>query len=346
MSKDPLTITPETSAQDAVLLMQRYGYEGYPVVREGKVVGLLNCRSVDRAMSHKLNLHAASLMEAGEVFVFADETLDEVQYQMIHTGWGQIPVLDRKNKNIVGIVTRTDLLKAIGKPRINLPGKKNLTSLLNSCLPAAHVSFLQLIGQEASAQKTAVYIVGGFVRDLIMERPSLDFDIVVEGDAIALARALWTKYGGKLNTHKRFGTAKWLLEDATDRLLNNETRFEKITTLDLPESLDLISARTEFYDYPSALPQVEHGNIKLDLHRRDFSINTLALRLDGHHFGELYDYWGGLEDIQNKIIRVLHSLSFVDDPTRLIRAVRFEKRFNFTIEPRTLQLMKEAEALI
>jgi len=114
----------------------------------------------------------------------------------------------------------------------------------------------------------------------------------------------------------------------------------------LPSSVDLISARTEFYEKPTALPTVKKSSIKLDLYRRDFTINTLAIRLDGKHFGDLYDHWGGLNDLMNKKIRVLHSLSFVDDPTRMLRAVRFEQRFGFTIEKRTLELMREAQNLL
>ena len=110
--------------------------------------------------------------------------------------------------------------------------------------------------------------------------------------------------------------------------------------------MDLVSARTEFYTHPTALPTVERGSIKLDLHRRDFTINTLALRLDGRHYGELHDYWGGLDDLRAGLVRVLHSLSFVDDPTRILRAVRFEQRFAFRIEERTMQLLLEARSLI
>ena len=115
---------------------------------------------------------------------------------------------------------------------------------------------------------------------------------------------------------------------------------------ELPGSLDLISARTEFYEYPTALPTVERSSIKLDLHRRDFTINTMAIRLDGRHYGDLYDYWGGLADLRRGLVRVLHSLSFVDDPTRMLRAVRFEQRFNFQIEERTLELLGDANALV
>ncbi|NTW44994.1 MAG: CCA tRNA nucleotidyltransferase [Anaerolineaceae bacterium] len=192
----------------------------------------------------------------------------------------------------------------------------------------------------------SVYIVGGFVRDLIAERPGLDFDIVVEGDAIELAKSLQSKYKGKISTHKRFSTAKWIIKLNQDLIIDCSSDLKALISTELPESIDFISARTEFYNYPTALPQVERSSIKLDLHRRDFSINTLALRLDGQHFGELYDYWGGLKDLNDGIIRVLHSLSFVDDPTRLIRAIRFEQRFAFQIEPRTLQLLTEALDLL
>jgi tRNA nucleotidyltransferase (CCA-adding enzyme) len=173
--------------------------------------------------------------------------------------------------------------------------------------------------------------------------------MVVEGDAIALAHGLEKRFGGHITTHSRFGTAKWniaAIHTSLASLLEKEAPNSTLIPDDLPASLDLISARTEFYDYPTALPTVERSSIKLDLHRRDFSINTLALRLDGHHYGDLYDYWGGRRDLQKKLLRVLHSLSFVDDPTRQLRAVRFEQRFDFKIEARTLQLMREGNPLL
>lgn len=186
--------------------------------------------------------------------------------------------------------------------------------------------------------------MGGFVRDLILDQPSQDFDLVVEGDAIALARQLHERYGGRLTTHARFGTGKWMLSSVRSEIVKTLGHVGR--TADLPEFLDLISARTEFYTHPTALPTVERGSIKLDLHRRDFTFNTLALRLDGTHYGELHDYWGGLNDLREGLVRVLHSLSFVDDPTRMLRAVRFERRFNFQIEKRTLELLYEARPLL
>ncbi len=346
MSSKPLLLTPETSAEEASLLMKRYGYEGYPVVSKGKIVGLLNRRSVERAISHKLNLPAASLMDSGEIYVLTTDPLDKVQQIMTETGWGQIPVIDLKNNSIIGIVTRTDLLKALGKPKFDQSNKKDLSRKLDSVLPKAARALLKAIGNQAQEQKTAIYIVGGFVRDLLLDRPSLDFDIVVEGDAIQFAKSLSNFFGGKVNTHKRFGTAKWHISEIREHLFQLSAEFGNSDLDTLPETLDLISARTEFYDFPTALPQVERSSIKLDLHRRDFTINTLALRLDGSHYGELYDFWGGYEDLLSGHIKVLHSLSFVDDPTRLIRAVRFEQRFNFRIEDRTFQLLLEAKDLI
>jgi tRNA nucleotidyltransferase (CCA-adding enzyme) len=333
MSRGPQVLKPETSVQQVARLMQRYGYEGYPIVRDGLVVGLLTRRAVDRAISHKLNLTAASLMEAGAVSVQPGDSVQHLQVVMTDSGWGQVPVVEPEGGEVIGIVTRTDLLKVLA-PQASLPASHNLAERLEETLPVERQKLVRLVADEAVARQMAVYLVGGFVRDLLFKRPSTDFDVVVEGDAIALARSLAKAHGGKVTSHTRFGTAKWFLADST------------LGRSNMPTFLDLISARSEFYERPTALPTVERGSIKLDLHRRDFTINTLAVRLDGRHYGELYDYWGGLNDLENGLVRVLHSLSFVDDPTRMLRAVRFEQRFDFQIEARTLQLMGEARSLL
>lgn len=348
MSRAPQLLTPSTPLEEAARRMARYGYEGYPVVENGKIIGLLTRRAVDRALAHRLNLPIRNLMDAGEVTVFPHHSLEHLQQVMTDTGWGQIPVIDPNTQQIVGIVTRTDLLKTLA-PEPAIPGYRNLADLLENALPPGHLALLKAIAETAHQQRQALYLVGGFVRDLLLEHPSLDFDLVVEGDAIALAKALAKKYGGRVTTHARFGTAKWILKqessmnDHASRFDNRESQagYFPFSPLD---SIDLISARTEFYSHPTALPTVERGSIKLDLHRRDFTINTLALRLDGLHYGELHDYWGGYNDLRQRLIRVLHSLSFVDDPTRMLRAVRFEQRFGFRIEQRTLELLQAALA--
>lgn len=346
MSHSPRVLTPQTSAQEAAALMQRYGYEGYPVLDGERVVGLLTRRAVDRALAHKLNLPAASLMEAGEVLVHPDEAVEHLHKVMTTSGWGQVPVVDAQSGRVIGIVTRTDLLKTLVQETGALPGKINLAEQLDAALPAARLALLKEIAVQARQLHMAVYVVGGFARDLILERPSLDFDVVVEGDAIMLARSLVKAFGGRIVAHGRFGTAKWWTGSLREVLAARLQHGTPLNPGDLPESLDLISARTEFYDYPTALPVVERSNIKLDLHRRDFTINTMAIRLDGRHYGDLYDYWGGLSDLKKGLVRVLHSLSFVDDPTRMLRAVRFEQRFGFNIESRTLQLMEDAHPLV
>ncbi len=271
MSTRPQVLSPDTRVEEAARRMQRYGYEGFPVVDRGRLVGLLTRRAVDRAMSHRMNVSIASLFDPGEYTVHPGDSVDHLQRLMTESGWGQIAVVDPQDDQIIGIVTRTDLIKTLVS-QARLPGVTNLADRLEKVLPPDRLSLLKTVALLAHEQQMPLFIVGGFVRDLLMDRPSLDFDLVVEGDAIALANQVASKLGGRVTSHTRFGTAKWLLKD----------------------SLDFVSARTEFYTHPTALPTVERGSIKLDLHRRDFTINTLALRLDGRHYGELYDYWGGL----------------------------------------------------
>lgn len=364
MSSGPQLLSPETPVQEAATRMQRFGYEGYPVVEQDSqgrhhILGLLTRRSVDRAISHKLNLTAANLMNAGQVRVNPDDSIEDLQRLMTDTGWGQIPVINPETSQVIGIVTRTDLLKILTHQQ-EFPHPQNLADRLEIALPPAHMTLLKTVAQIAHDQRAALYIVGGFVRDLLLNRPSLDFDLVVEGDAIQLAQVLAKKFGGRVTSHSRFGTSKWHIGDIRSELLDELTADTDASSSDnakrvihpptrpedLPNSLDLITARTEFYTYPTALPTIERGSIKLDLHRRDFTINTLALRLDGHHYGQLHDYWGGLNDLNHGLVRVLHSLSFVDDPTRMLRAVRFEQRFKFQIEDRTLELINGAIPLL
>ncbi len=350
MSTTPQLLKPNTSVSEALQRMQRFGYEGFPVVKKGKIIGLLTRRAVDRAIAHKLNLTAEKIMDAGEYFVEPNDSIERLQIVMTNTGWGQIPVTERESGKIIGIVTRTDLLKILSEKSKSI-SRQNISNRLEANLSPARLALLKVVAAEAYDINAALYIVGGFVRDILLERPSLDFDLVVEGDAIGLARRLAQKYGGRVTSHSQFRTAKWLLGDADilfDQLKNLSMSGHELEAgdLSLPKSLDFVTARTEFYTHPTALPTVEKGSIKLDLHRRDFTINTLALRLDGRHYGDLLDYWGGWNDIRHKQVRVLHSLSFVDDPTRILRAVRFEQRFGFEIEKRTLELLKEAANLL
>jgi tRNA nucleotidyltransferase (CCA-adding enzyme) len=345
MSRDPQLLSPDVKISDVGERMQRFGHEGYPIVESGRVCGLLTRRAVDRALSHGMGGQPVSrIMEAGDLVVRMDDSVNHLQKVMIEHGWGQVPVVDPESCEIVGIVTRTDLLNSLGTG-LEREYKPSLAGELEEALTGPRLALLRLVAREAEQRGDALYIVGGFVRDLILSAPSVDYDLVVEGDAIGLARSLAAAYGGRASSHQRFGTAKWQL-DLGNRQLCAALETESLESNSLPEYLDFVSARTEFYTHPSALPSVQRGSIKLDLHRRDFTINTLALRLDGRYYGQLLDHWGGGRDLRNQKIRVLHSLSFMDDPTRILRAVRLEQRFGFQIEERTLELLNEAISLL
>jgi tRNA nucleotidyltransferase (CCA-adding enzyme) len=345
MSRGPQLLSPSEDIEIAAEHMQRFGHEGYPVVEGDKVVGLLTRRAVDRAMTHGMgDKQISTIMEAGDLVVHPSDSIQHLQSAMIQHGWGQVPVADPQSGEIIGIVTRTDLLKELGSA-LEGTSIQSLRDQLEDALPAARLAILKLVARRAMEHSDALYIVGGFVRDLILGAPSVDFDLVVEGDAIRLANGLASAFGGRVSSHSRFGTAKWWL-DWTDTRLHDALGVQAVTEDDLPVSLDFVTARTEFYPHPTALPSVEQSSIKLDLHRRDFTVNTLALRLDGRSYGQLLDPWGGGRDIRERLIRVLHSISFVDDPTRMLRAVRLEQRMGFQIETRTRELLHQAIPLL
>lgn len=192
-------------------------------------------------------------------------------------------------------------------------------------LPSEKQTLLSNIANLAASLGMPCYVVGGFVRDLLLRRPVNDLDVVVEGDAIKLGNKLVETYGGKLTTHFKFHTAIWHLPDSDD-------------------FVDLITARKETYDRPGALPSVTPATIEDDLRRRDFTINAMALRLDGESFGEIHDPLKGQTDLERGVIRVLHPKSFVDDPTRIFRAIRYEGRYGFTLDADT-QALINPEAL-
>jgi len=174
------------------------------------------------------------------------------------------------------------------------------------------------MGEWGRSKGQGVYLVGGGVRDALLGIPNYDLDIVLEGPAIPFARELARAKGWKVRTHPRFGTAKLFWEDF---------------------SLDIVTARSETYEHPAALPTVKAGTILDDLARRDFTINAMAARLDAASFGQLLDPHGGREDLAEKLIRVLHPGSFRDDPTRMLRAIRYEQRLGFRLHPQTEALL-------
>lgn len=342
----PQTLAPSDTIASAAERMRRYGFEGFPVLdpADGRIVGMLTRREIDRAVHHGLDKHPISrYMRAGEVYVTPDDSVATLRKVMTDYDWGQVPVLDPRTGVLLGIVTRTDLIKQWSTTAA--PHAETLAGRMAQALPAPLLELLKQAGAAASELDYPLYAVGGFVRDLLLGEPNFDVDLVVEGDAIRLAQELARRLGGRVRSHRRFGTAKWILPESLVADAGNSTGHNGLGR-SVPEALDFVTARTEFYDRPTALPTVERSSIKQDLHRRDFTINTLAVRLTPDRWGELLDFYGGRKDLDDGIIRVLHSLSFVEDPTRILRAVRFEQRFGFRIEPRSEELIADALDLL
>jgi tRNA nucleotidyltransferase (CCA-adding enzyme) len=339
MSRGVQVLGPRDTVAEAAERMRRTGHEGFPVVLAGNVIGLLTRRAVDRALQFEMADAAVSqVMEPGSVCVSPDDPVTHLQRVMIDSNWGQIPVVE--GNRIVGVVTRTDLITLWRSPARS--GQRHeVVALLEDALSEPVLALVRRISRAAHEMGFVPYFVGGLVRDLLLGACIVDLDMVIEGDAIALADRLSKELGGRVTAHKRFGTAKWMLSKRVWKQVAG-----KVPGVDLPPSVDFASARTEFYIYPTALPKVERSSIKQDLHRRDFTINTLAIRLDPDHWGELLDFYGGESDLREGIIRVLHSLSFVDDPTRVLRAARLESRLGFRLDPRSEGMIADALALL
>jgi tRNA nucleotidyltransferase (CCA-adding enzyme) len=332
MSKGVRTLPHDATVREAAERMSRYDHEGFPVVAADRVVGLLSRRAVDRARRHGLDGATIDrIMERGTVTVGPDDSVEQLQRVMMESGWGQVPVV--AGGRVLGVVTRTDLIKLLTAPHGHAQARRaEVRARLEQALAPELLDLVRRIAAEADRLGYAAYFVGGLVRDLLLGHPLTDVDLVIEGDALALGRHLARQLGGRVRGHARFGTAKWFLPEALGGVARR--------------AIDLVSARTEFYPHPSALPEVEHSSIKLDLHRRDFTINTLAIALAPDRFGELLDFWGGEQDLHDRLVRVLHSLSFVEDPTRILRAVRLTQRLGFRIESRTDELIAHAVPLL
>ncbi len=340
MTSPVITIQWNKTIKNAEVLMTRYGVNVLPVIKDGKYYGLLTREVVEKALLHgfsKNRVHEFATTDAETTN--AQTPVSEVEQIMIEQNQRFMPVLE--DSKVIGAITRTDLLRnlyeeTLRRRRIDMkddiPDRpsigRNIKRLIEERFPDRIVQFLTEAGRVGDELGFSVYLVGGSVRDLLRGEKNLDLDIVVEGDGIAFARELARKYENvKLITHRRFNTAKLIFREG----------------MPWPDfTVDIATARTEYYEKPASLPKIETSSIKKDLYRRDFTINTLAVKLNSTEFGILIDYFGGQRDIKEKIIRVLHNLSFVEDPTRAFRAVRFAERFGFRISKHTENLIKSA----
>jgi tRNA nucleotidyltransferase (CCA-adding enzyme) len=326
------SLPAELTLDQAAERMRRYPLARMPVVDDhGRPVGWVDQALLGRARAHGLGEQPLRAYVAPMPTLVPEASLHEAEAWILDRDYPLVGVVE--GERLAAVLTRSDLVRnwrdespGVPEPVSRQGGsQRNLAGRLRELLAPAAVQALRDLGELAAAQGVRAFLVGGLVRDLILHRPNTDVDIAVEGDAIALAERFAERFGWHVHAHERFGTA--VLKGPND------------------ERLDLATSRIEHYPYPAALPEVEAGSIKADLFRRDFAINALAMELDGPHFGRLLDPFGGLQDIRQGVIRVLHSLSFVEDPTRIVRAVRFEVELDFHLDDASERLIRNAVEL-
>lgn len=332
MSSPAIGVEAGTGIRDADELMLHFGLKAVPVFKKGtrECVGLLDAQTAARASAHGLGDEKIDeYMQRRVRTLNPGASIKELSEAIVGERQRLIPIVE--DGQVTGVVTRTDLINLFASESGNLPDPLKTDAkqwsagkMIRERLPEATRKILELAGEAGSRLGLPVYAVGGFVRDLLADRPNHDIDLVAERDGIALARELALALGGRVREHQKFKTSVVVYHDET-----GEERH-----------IDVATARLEYYEYPAALPTVEVSSIKMDLFRRDFSINALAVRLDGENFGQIIDFFGGRRDLKDGRVRVLHTLSFVEDPTRCVRAVRFEQRYKFRIGPGTEKLIK------
>jgi len=342
MSKPAITLKPENSISEAKEVLTRYNITAAPVCKnipqdpenEPQILGIITRQVLEKATHHNLsNRPVSDYMTSDVQSLPLGATLADIQELIIENRQRIIPIVE--GRDLVGVITRTDLLNRLVNDPAHLPKNllhesdhpslertRNLSALIADYLDREMILLLRTIGEVASKNDSNAYAVGGFVRDLLLKKKNFDLDVVIEGDGIAFAKSLATHLGGRYRTHERFKTAVVLLKDGF--------------------KVDIATARLEYYEYPAAMPTVELSSIKLDLSRRDFTINAMAVQLNPKQFGTLIDFFNCQADLKKKVIKVLHNLSFVEDPSRIFRAIRFEKRMDFLISPHTRRLIANA----
>lgn len=339
MSSPVISVSPEVSIKVAHQVIDRYNVTVLPVIKKSprrpdEIQGLISQRVLGKSIYHGLGALPVSEYMTTEFAVLPPSaTLADIQELIIGHRQRFIPIV--KQNSVLGAITRTDLLNLLIKDPSYLPKNileqqdtpsvarhRNLNNLMVDNLSRDIIMLLRTIGEVAEQYGYTAFAVGGFVRDLLLRQQNLDLDVVIEGNGINFAKKLARKLQGKIRTHEKFNTAVVILPDGF--------------------KIDIATARLEYYEYPAAMPTVELSSIKLDLSRRDFTINAMAIHLSPETFGALLDFFNCQNDLKDRKIRILHNLSFVEDPTRIFRAIRFEQRMGFKIGKHTERLIKSA----
>jgi tRNA nucleotidyltransferase (CCA-adding enzyme) len=317
MSAPARSVAPGDTVRDAMMLCQRHGQSGVFVVDAGRLVGGVSREDLDKAIGHGLAHAPVRGIMSGHVASASDTaTLAELQGLVTSADDGRVAIL--RDQELVGVVSRADLLRALegAEPRPALAGESISAELRAVPHLRPVIDAVGSLGDRAEG----IFLVGGTVRDVLLGEASFDVDVAVEGDAIGLARALAESLGGRVTPHEKFGTAVVSYGDG--------------------ERIDVVTTRTEFYDAPGALPTVERAGLREDLFRRDFTINAMAASLKPADFGRLVDPFRGRADLRTGALRVLHNLSFIEDPTRIFRAIRYEARYGLRLDEHSVRLAR------
>lgn len=315
MSRPVKTVDATTTVAEAQRLLARHGHNGMPVVVGDRVVGVLSRRDLDRALRHGLGRSEVSGFMTKDVISASEDTPLAALEELVEThNIGRIPILH--DDRLVGIVTRTDLLAARHRPMDTRgPAQQVLDRL-----PQGVRDLLEVATDHI--RTGALYLVGGTVRDAFLGTGMTDLDMAVVGEPVEeFGRRLHERLGGSLTCHPEFGTC----------------------TLSLPTgvAVDLATAREEVYEHPGALPDVTPSTFRKDLARRDFTVNAVALRLRPTP-PAIVDPFNGMADIRARLLRIMHPLSFVEDPTRIVRGARLAGRLSFDFEDETAHRARAA----
>ena len=343
MTTHIISVDHKSTIKEAEVIMTKYGVNVLPVVDNGRYLGIVSREIVEKAIFHGFRTSPCYDFTSTDVITANPKTnISEIESTMIEMNQRFIPVLE--GDSIVGAITRTDILRAMyedilkknrltfGSIQVRTGFSKHINKLLKDKFPKEIYEMLVQAGELADKLGMVAYLVGGSVRDLLRGEENLDIDIVIEGDGVAFAMEFAKLIDARVSVYERFGTARLLPLDNQSKTWLSRTDLK----------IDIATARTEYYETPASLPKVETSSIKKDLYRRDFTINTLAVKLNKKDFGLLIDFFGGQRDLKDKVIRILHNLSFVEDPTRAFRAVRFCERFGYKINRHTENLIKAA----
>ncbi len=330
MTSPVLAVSPDAMVDEAYRTMLRFGHQALPVALEnGEVVGIMTRKDLDKAHLHGFDrARIRDFMTEGVIGISSEASIDEAHRLMATYSFERLPVLN--NGRLVGILTRADLVRALYRNfqpagetalRSGFLWMEGIAALLESSFSGAELGLLRRIGARAEAMGMRAYLVGGTVRDILMGVKNVDIDIAVEGDAEKLVGS-WDEPGCRGTVHGRYKTG----------------------TITFPDGLkvDIATARREFYEYAAAQPTVVSDSLKQDLARRDFSINAMSVSLSEGDWGTLTDHFGGREDLREGILRILHNLSFVEDPSRILRGIRLEQRLGLKFEDNTLRLLHGA----